>query len=299
MKKQPRLMGLTQMQRFLEPHMAQMHENMFMNEELAILHGDPRLFRLVMSQHPPFVINDYRMGLLIKGEIRVSFNLVEKRISGGTLVFIGPGSIISPVSFTDDLEVYGLALSPEFPMPFAAGQMPSAFNGQVRDFQLQVSAVDLSVAQSVIDTIWQIVCQCDYNRPTVSALVAALMQHYDGLFRRQQSQQQDSLSHQQTVFDRFIYLVDHNATREHQLSFYAQRMCLTERYLGTLIRQASGITAKEWIDRALILRIKVELRHTDKSVAQIADEMNFPNPSFFCKYFKRMTGMTTQAYREK
>jgi AraC-like DNA-binding protein len=74
-------------------------------------------------------------------------------------------------------------------------------------------------------------------------------------------------------------------------------MCLTERYLGTVVRQASGITAKEWIDRALVTRIKIELRHTDKSVAQISDEMKFPNPSFFSKYFRRLTGMTPLEFR--
>ena len=75
-------------------------------------------------------------------------------------------------------------------------------------------------------------------------------------------------------------------------------MCLTERYLGTVIRQASGVTAKEWIDRAVISRIKVELRHTDESVASISEQMNFPNPSFFSKYFKRLTQMTPNEYRE-
>ena len=45
------------------------------------------------------------------------------------------------------------------------------------------------------------------------------------------------------------------------------------------------------------VRIKVELRHTDKSVAQISDEMGFPNPSFFSKYFKRLTGMTPAAFK--
>jgi transcriptional regulator, AraC family len=42
----------------------------------------------------------------------------------------------------------------------------------------------------------------------------------------------------------------------------------------------------------------VELRHTDKTVAQISEEMNFPNPSFFSKYFRRLTGMTPLEFRE-
>lgn len=79
--------------------------------------------------------------------------------------------------------------------------------------------------------------------------------------------------------------------------YYAERMCLTERYLTTVIRQTSGTTAKDWIDRALITRIKIELRHTDKSSAQIAEEMHFANPSFFSKYFRRLTGMTPGEYK--
>jgi AraC-like DNA-binding protein len=67
--------------------------------------------------------------------------------------------------------------------------------------------------------------------------------------------------------------------------------------MSTLVKQVSGKAAKQWIDDAIITRIKVALRHSDKTVSEIADEMCFPNSSFFCKYFKRLTGMTTQAYR--
>lgn len=106
-----------------------------------------------------------------------------------------------------------------------------------------------------------------------------------------------SQSREQTIFDRFIYLVNQYAAKEHQISFFAEKMCLTERYLGAVVHNASGTTAKEWIDRAIITRVKVELKHTDKSVLQISDEMNFPNASFFSKYFKRITGQTPLEYR--
>ena len=298
MRKSPKLMSLSRMRDILEPHLSQIHEFIYIGQELAVIHGDPRAFRLVLRQQPPFVINDHRMGLILQGEIRVNVNLVEKVFSKGMLLFIGPGTIINPIHFSDDLQVYGIGLSPDFPMPFAAGQMPPAFNGQVRDFQLKVKEEDLQTAQQIIDTIWHLVHQQDYNRQTASSLVGALMYHYDGLYRQHTDLLQNTQSREQTIFDRFIYLVNHHATQEHQIRFYADKMCLTERYLGTVIRQASGTTAKEWIDLALITRIKVELRHTDKSVTQIAEEMNFPNPSFFSKYFKRLTNMTPAEFRE-
>lgn len=297
MDKQPKLMNFTRMRDIFEPHILQIREHIFMNSELAILHGDPQVFRLIVQQEPPFTIDDHRLGIITRGEIRVNLNLVEKKLSAGTLVFIGPGSIINPASLSPDLVIHGIGLSSNFPMPFAPGQMPSAFNGQVRDFQVPASETDIESARRIIDTLWHIVHQPDYNRQTVSSLVAAQMYLYDGLYRQHTDRLQATQSREQTIFDRFIYLVNQSAQREHQLEFYARKMCLTERYLGTVIRQTSGTTAKEWIDRAIITRVMIELKHTDKSVAQISDEMNFPNPSFFSKYFKRLTGQTPMAYR--
>ena len=183
-------------------------------------------------------------------------------------------------------------------MPFTASQMPSAFNGQVRDFQIQVEPQEIAIARNILDTIWQVVNQPDYHRPTVTSLVAALMHHYDQLYHRQTDQQAQSRSHEQTIFDRFLQLVNQHCVQQHQLAYYASRLCLTQRYLGTVVRQASGMTAKDWIDRALVTHIKIELRHSDKPVTQISDELCFPNPAFFSKYFKRLTGVTPQHYRQ-
>ena len=294
MGSQPKLMNYSRMKDILGPHYAQIHDHSYFSNELAIVYGDPRIFMLVIGQsQPPFVIDDYRLGIFVSGEIHVNINLVERHITPGTIVFLGPGTIISPISFSGKIEVYGLGLFADFPMP----QMPSAFNGQVRDFQIKASEGDITTARRIIDTIWHAVHQPDYNRQTVSSLVAAMMHHYDGVYRQHIDLLKASQSRKQTIFDRFISLVNQHATHEHQISFYADKMCLTERYLGTVIRQTSGNTAKEWIDRAIITRIKVELKHSDKSVAQISEETNFPNPSFFSKYFKQLTGQTPLEYR--
>ena len=68
--------------------------------------------------------------------------------------------------------------------------------------------------------------------------------------------------------------------------------------MSTIIKQVSGKSAKQWIDDALVTRIKIDLKHTDKTVARICDDMNFPNPSFLTKFFKRMTGMTPREFRQ-
>ena len=269
-----------------------------MNSELAMVRGDSTVFSLLMRQKPPFTINDHRLGIILNGEAEININLQDRHLKRGTLVYISPGTIIYPKHLSPDFRIYGMALFSNFPMPFAQGQMPSAFNGQVRDFQIPASEEDIATAIHIMDTIWQVVhATADYHRPTVTALVAAQMHHYNQLFQQQVDQQASSRSTEQTIFDRFLQLVTQHCTEHHQIGYYAERMCLTERYLTTVIRQTSGTTAKDWIDRALITRIKIELRHTDKSAAQIAEEMHFANPSFFSKYFRRLTGMTPGDYK--
>lgn len=298
MNRQPQLMDVTRMRDILTPHLSQIREHIFMNGELAMVRGDNMVFSLLMRQKPPFTINDHRFGIIMRGEAEINFNLQDRHLKSGTLVFIGPGTIIHPKRLSSDLRIFGMGLFSNFPMPFAQGQMPSAFNGQVRDFQLLASEEDISTAQHIFDAIWQTVhASNDYHRPTITALVAALMHHYNHLFQQQADHLANSRSREQTIFDRFLQLVTQHCAEHHQIGYYADRMCLTERYLSTVIRQTSGTTAKDWIDRALITRIKIELRHTDKSAAQIAEEMHFANPSFFSKYFHRLSGMTPGKYK--
>ena len=300
MNKQPQLMDVFRMRDILTPHLSQIREYVYMNSELAMVRGDHTVFSLLMRQKPPFIINDHRFGIILSGEAEINFNLQDRHITSSTLVYIGSGTIIHPKRLSSDLRIFGMGLFSNFPMPFAQGQMPSAFNGQVRDFQLPVSEEDIAIATHIMDTIWQTVrASDDYHRPTVTALVAAQMHHYDHLFHQQANQLANNRSREQTIFDRFLQLVTQHCAEQHQIGYYADRMCLTERYLTTVIRQTSGTTAKDWIDRALIIRIKIELQHTDKSATQIADEMHFANPSFFSKYFRRLTGMTPGEYKSK
>ena len=296
MNKQPKLLDVFRMRDIFSPHYPQISNNIFFSNEMAVLRGHPMVFKLILQQTPPFVINDHRLGVIIRGEISANLNLVDRHITAGTLVYLGPGSVINPIRVSDDLEMLGVGLFADFPMPFAKGLFPSAFIGQVRDFQLQVSEEDVQTACHILDTLWHLVHQPDYHRPTVSALVAALMHHYDHLFHQQADHLATIRSREQTIFDRFISLVNQHCREQHQMDYYADRMCLTKRYLGTVIRQTSGITAKEWIDRALINYAKAQLLHSNLSVAQISEDLHFPNPSFFSKYFKRITHMTPLSF---
>ena len=101
------------------------------------------------------------------------------------------------------------------------------------------------------------------------------------------------------LFERFLELLMENFRSEHQISFYADKLCLTPKYLSTLIKQTSGKSVSTWIDDVLIMEAKTLLHFSDMSIQQIAYSLHFPTPSFFGTYFKRHTGMTPGNYRER
>ena len=117
------------------------------------------------------------------------------------------------------------------------------------------------------------------------------------LVKNNNQKEQSCQTHQEEIFQRFISLVNAYSKKERNVSFYADKLCLTPRYLNTIIRQTSQQTVMDWINQSIILEAKVLLKHSNLLVYQISDELNFPNPSFFSKFFKRMTGMTPHEYQ--
>lgn len=299
MATQPQLVDFSRLSSIAGPHKADMREYFFLNPEMGMVRSGIEVFRTIASHlSPPFIIDDHRFGIVTQGEATVTINLQEKKLRAGMMAFLAPGSIITDIHFSPDFDVRGLALFASYPMPFPADRLPGIFNGEVRDFQCPTGSVPhlLDITHRLMDLIWLMITSSETpDRLTLNSLIATLMSHYDSVYHA--CERIPSYSREQTIYDRFIYLVSRYAKQEHHLAFYADKMCLTERYLGSVVRQVSGLTAKQWIDKSLIACLQAELRHSDKTLAQLADEMNFPNTSFLCKYFKRLTTLSPLAYR--
>lgn len=100
------------------------------------------------------------------------------------------------------------------------------------------------------------------------------------------------------VFENFLKLVRDYHTKERNLSFYADKLFLTPKYLSKLIKTVSGKSAHEWIDSFVILEAKNLLKYSDMSIKSIVYELNFPNQTTFYRFFKTKTGMTPSEYRK-
>ena len=105
-------------------------------------------------------------------------------------------------------------------------------------------------------------------------------------------------SRQQLLCQKFLQLIREYGATEHSSSFYAEKLCLTPKYLAKLVKNATGKSASDWIDGYVILEAKNMLRYSPMPVKDIVSRLNFPDAPTFHKYFKLRTGMTPARYRK-
>lgn len=99
------------------------------------------------------------------------------------------------------------------------------------------------------------------------------------------------------ILSQFKALLTENFITQRQVSFYAEKLHLTPKYFSTLIKDASGKTAGEWINEMLVLEAKVRLQNQENSIAQIAYDLDFSDPSHFGRFFRNHVGMSPTEYR--
>lgn len=97
---------------------------------------------------------------------------------------------------------------------------------------------------------------------------------------------------------RFMKLLGETLGRERSVSYYADKLSVTPKYLSTACRKSTGKTALEWIHEYTINIIVQELTYSDKSIKEIGGALNFPNLSFFGKFVKKHLGVSPTEYRK-
>lgn len=95
----------------------------------------------------------------------------------------------------------------------------------------------------------------------------------------------------------FIRLVRKYFRSQHSVRFYADRLCISPKYLSLVVKECIGRSAAEIIDEHLLLEAKNLLRFSGKNIQQVAYELNFSNQSSFGKYFKHLTGLSPSEFQ--
>ena len=248
-------------------------------------------------QGTPTILPEMRLLLLKQGWAHTSLNLIEHHIVAGDLVYLGTNGIIEYHEASSDVQAIGFSLSDDLFQLAIGNRIPEAFDGHLRDFHLHLDEEDAQYYDYLHLLLNHHIMRPSHSSQVTLHLTSALLWYANHLWSRHEQSDRQSLTREQQLFTDFVQLVSRFAPEHHAIDFYASQLCLTPRYLSTIIARVSGKSAKQWIDDALVTRIKIYLKHSDKSIAQITDDMNFPNQSFLTKFFKRMTGLTPTQFQ--
>ena len=258
-----------------------------------------------LSSNFPFVLDGVAFAICIGGKARIKINFKEYDIEKNMIITIMPYFVTEFISRSDDLILEFLIFSIDF-----LTEMPTVSNFDISKSIMQDSCLRITEAdtEKYLEFHTFIVKQYKrrdhpFRKEMAKSLLYAMLAEIGGIYyntlqRDNNEQDINSTSHQEELISRFFKLLLLHHKQEKSLQFYADKMCLTTKYLSTTVKERTGRTAFAWINEALIASSKHLLKTTDMTILQISDEMSFPNASFFGRFFKKHTGITPVQYRE-
>ena len=104
---------------------------------------------------------------------------------------------------------------------------------------------------------------------------------------------------QEELFRLFLQLLEENYLRERSTGFYASQLCISPKYLSSIIKEQSGKTCAEWIDEYISFNAKTLLKDSTLSIKQISDRLGFPSQSIFGRFFKKINGVSPKEFRNR
>ena len=257
----------------------------------------------------PIRFDGYIIFFLKKGHLRADVNLNTYDIEEHSLLISVPGNIIRVADYREervkDIELTFVLISREFMsgiridfLKVLQDSMKLLDNPCIHldDSQIGIADDYFKLARKIISS------PLSKKREIIGSLLTSLTyMSADILARRiddaRKMGKEKNSARLNLVFEQFIALVNEYHNSERGMAFYAEKMCLTPKYLSKLIKQASGRSAPEWIDSFVILEAKNMLKYSGMTIKEIVYKLHFPNQSVFYKFFKAHTGMTPSEYR--
>ena len=294
-QKEPMELGL---QLLKDINIVRHNEFRFINAEFGFVTSFSKMETTIFKIGQPYRLQEGRIAIITNGRARVLINLIEYIFRPNYISLIAPGSIIQIIETSQDFDAHMMSIEHNFLPVSGKEEFFAHFLQRKKNLLLPLTTTEQVQIENFITVMWDVLQEPVFRKEVIQHLLAGLLYNIEYIAKNKGQSESSPLTHQNDIFQRFISLVNTYSKTERNVSFYADKLCLTPRYLNTVIRQASQQTVMDWINQSIILEAKVLLKHSNRLVYQISDELNFPNPSFFSKFFKRMTGMTPQEYQK-
>ena len=262
--------------------------------------NDRKYLDLDITFKDPCAVAGVAFFICVEGHGRIKINLREYTLEKNTIVTILPGSIIEAVEVGEDLLMEFLFFSFDF---ISELKLPVRTDIPTKIENFPCLKISEEKAKTLLEFHSFIVTQYKkqnhpYREEMAKILLASLMLEVASNYLEAKEVEFTFSNRKEEVVNQYVKLVIKHYREERTISFYAEKMFLTPKYLAQVIKEATGKPALDWINEITVLAIKSMLKSSSLTVLQISEELNFPNPSFFGRFFKKHTGLTPVQYRE-
>ncbi|WP_412850583.1 helix-turn-helix domain-containing protein [Chryseobacterium sp. PMSZPI] len=239
------------------------------------------------------------LGFMLQGSMKAQIHFLEHEVKAGDIAVLQPQLMIDTKFLSEDAEIVTIGISSDFITSFPVLR-EFIMNNQIRwqpIIRLQHEEIKLqNELITLIQSFYhkkQSLRKPEMLQHLVITLICMISEAYSGLADNK------NLTKNRTheIIDDFYILISKYATQQRSVKFYAKKLHLTPQYLSTFLKQKTGKSVLQWIDHTVILHAKTLLKSSNLSIKQISNELHFEETSLFCRYFKRITGVSPGAFR--
>lgn len=235
---------------------------------------------------------------VLKGtaRIRCNFEIIEEQ--PGSVVLFNPGDAIKVEERSTDFEVEILAFS-SFIQLAALNQLEGISVNALKKNMILDSPETTSAANGMVQVLRPAIKTCSVRELYFISVMQlrAFYMFYQVMLRRYQIEVDTFKSRADELFFRFRQLLAEYYRESRSVAFYADKLCITTRYLTNIVQSRYGKSPKEAIDTYTVMQIRLDLLQSDITLTDLAYKYNFSSPSFFSDYFHRNAGCSPQEYR--
>lgn len=270
-------------------------------------------------QEGPQVLTYGAILICRKGKARLNVNYKDWELYEGAVITLFPNDVV-------ELKVDGDCKSPETENgDCKSPQTANNFQAEIlkynpsllREASLQLEQTvysslrkdrcrqDTPVVTNIINGMFSLLkvyfdqseCTC-ISQLVLCQLKAFFIGFHEYLQRNPQYRPDEVKSYRvRELFNRFMMLLERDYKISRDVNYYAAQMNISSKYLTNIVSLVTGHTPKTIIDQYVILQLKMHLKRTTQSIKEMAWEFYFADVSFFCRYFKKHTGLTPQQIR--
>ena len=240
--------------------------------------------------------------LCLGGTCKFVFNAKEFELHPGDLSIVRRRSMIEKIRPANDFSCKIIYAKPGF-IELSTPQSNYATKGQLSLFNNPI--VHLTPEQQIVckrdfDILEQRIKDTEhrfYRETLINAMQTAILDFFD--FHARFYGENDISTQNASIMNRFLTMLEAGEYREHrEVTYYADRLCVTSKYLSEVSKKASGYAANYWINRYTILDISRQLRNKSLTFVQISDMFGFSSPAYFSRYVQQNLGVKPSDYRD-